>query len=87
MRLVANRNDFVQGNSEAACAVFDAALQSEKLKEDSRALAVLYIQYSRFLDQVREMGTVDICFNCGYFGLLGRLARIAFTQVSLPCRF
>ncbi|KAG0572900.1 hypothetical protein KC19_VG133400 [Ceratodon purpureus] len=41
-----------QGNREAACSVFDAALQSEKLKEDSRALAVLYIQYARFLDQV-----------------------------------
>lgn len=41
-----------QGNAEAACAVLDAALQSEKLKEESRALTVLYIQYARFLDQV-----------------------------------
>ena len=45
-------NVFFQGNLEAACSVFDAALQSEKTKEDSRALTILYIQYARFLDQV-----------------------------------
>lgn len=49
---LSNCNVFEQGNLEAACSVFDAALQSEKTKEDSRALAILYIQYARFLDRV-----------------------------------
>lgn len=47
-------NVLCQGNLEAACSVFDAALHSEKTKEDSRALTILYIQYARFLDQVSE---------------------------------
>lgn len=42
----------LQGNVEAACSVFDSALELEKIKEDVRALAVLYVQYARFLDQV-----------------------------------
>lgn len=53
--------DSEQGNAEAACAVLDAALQSEKLKEESRALTVLYIQYARFLDQVSKLQT---CLDC-----------------------
>lgn len=43
---------YLQGNVEAAISIFDSALTLEKFKEDSRALAVLYIQYARFLDQV-----------------------------------
>nr|XP_024363656.1 pre-mRNA-processing factor 39-like isoform X2 [Physcomitrium patens] len=41
-----------QGNDEAACSIFESASELEKIKEDSRARAVLYIQYARFLDQV-----------------------------------
>jgi pre-mRNA-processing factor 39 len=43
-----------QGNLEAACSIFDSARELEKIKEDTRALAVLYIQYARFLDQVMK---------------------------------
>ncbi|KAG0613938.1 hypothetical protein M758_6G139200 [Ceratodon purpureus] len=43
-----------QGNEEVAVTLFDSALELEKIKEDSRALAVLYIQYARFLDQVMK---------------------------------
>ena len=61
-----------QGNGEAACSVFDAALQSEKLKEDTRALAVLYIQYARFLDQVSKLRIMIcwllICWSSGNAG-------------------
>ena len=39
-----------QYNSMAVCSVFDSAL--EDFEKDTRALAVLYIQYARFLDQV-----------------------------------
>lgn len=42
----------MQGNDEAACSIFESASELEKIKEDSRARAVLYIQYARFLDQV-----------------------------------
>ncbi len=42
----------VQGNIEAACSAYEAALQLEKAKEESRAFPILSIQYARFLDQV-----------------------------------
>ncbi|XP_024366580.1 pre-mRNA-processing factor 39-1 isoform X4 [Physcomitrium patens] len=41
-----------QGNGDTACSLFESALELGKIKEDSRARAVLYIQYARFLDQV-----------------------------------
>jgi hypothetical protein len=77
--------NFEQGNGEAACSVFDAALQSEKLKEDSRALAVLYIQYARFLDQVSKLRIcrIFICFwICGSSGEAGQ---VSFSIMQLSC--
>lgn len=56
-----------QGNLEAACSVFDAALQSEKTKEDSRALTILYIQYARFLDQVSKAVNILQAHCCTFF--------------------
>eukprot|EP01018_Ginkgo_biloba_P033669 Gb_33527 [translate_table: standard] len=46
-----------QGNIEGAMSVYETAIDVEKGKEESRALPLLFIQYSRFLDQVA--GNVD----------------------------
>jgi hypothetical protein len=61
----------VQGNIEAACSAYEAALQLEKAKEESRAFPILSIQYARFLDQVHNQflllaffAGLDLIYNC-----------------------
>lgn len=52
LEVISDIEKCLQGNEEIACSLFDTALELEKFKEDTRALAVVYIQYARFLDQV-----------------------------------
>lgn len=56
--------EYMQGNGDTACSLFESALELGKIKEDSRARAVLYIQYARFLDQVG----CNLCMSDRSFG-------------------
>ncbi|KAL2623375.1 hypothetical protein R1flu_003580 [Riccia fluitans] len=46
-----------QGNPDSAISVFTTAIETEKAKEETRALPLLHIQYARFFDQI--MGKTD----------------------------
>ncbi|EFJ14366.1 hypothetical protein SELMODRAFT_120899 [Selaginella moellendorffii] len=41
-----------EGDNDAACGVFESAIEVEKAKEESKTLSLLYVQYNRFLCRV-----------------------------------
>lgn len=40
---------FLQGNAETAYNIFEEAIATERQKDQSQMLPILYLQYSRFL--------------------------------------
>jgi hypothetical protein len=87
----------VQGNIEAACSAYEAALQLEKAKEESRAFPILSIQYARFLDQVcnqflllASFAGLDLSFNCtgcvvGYHQFTSSLTKFVYSWMVFIC--
>ncbi|XP_024539541.1 pre-mRNA-processing factor 39 isoform X1 [Selaginella moellendorffii] len=41
-----------EGDNDAACGVFESAIEVEKAKEESKTLSLLYVQYNRFLCRI-----------------------------------